>query len=187
MKLPSPPVRSVLPIKMIDSSTLVDGNSKVTTWSELIALRQRWREEGKKVVWTNGCFDLLHVGHLRNLQYARRLGDALVVGLNSDASVHALKGPGRPIVAVPERAELLAGLECVDRVVVFDELTPEMALARLQPDICCKGADYAPPAGKPIPEARIVAAYGGKLEFLPLVPGRSTTDLVARIRAQDRP
>jgi rfaE bifunctional protein nucleotidyltransferase chain/domain len=155
---------------------------KIITWEALDSLRQRYRSEGKTVVWTNGCFDLLHVGHVRNLQAARALGDVLVVGLNSDRSVRQLKGPERPIVPAAERAEILAALECVDHVVIFEESTPEASLARLKPDIHCKGADYAPPHGKPIPEATVVAAYGGRIEFLPLVPALSTTDLVRRIR-----
>jgi D-glycero-beta-D-manno-heptose 1-phosphate adenylyltransferase len=155
---------------------------KVANWPALLEERRRWREAGRVVAWTNGCFDLLHVGHVRSLQAARRLGDILVVGLNSDASVRRLKGPRRPILLAAERAELLAALECVDRVIIFEEATPEAALARLQPDIHCKGADYAPPHGKPIPEASVVEAYGGRVAFLPLVPGASTTDIVGRIR-----
>jgi D-beta-D-heptose 7-phosphate kinase/D-beta-D-heptose 1-phosphate adenosyltransferase len=145
-------------------------------------LRDQWQAAGKTVVWTNGCFDLLHVGHLRSLQSARRLGDILVVGINSDDSVRRLKGPSRPILPDEERAELVAGLECVDYVVVFEELTPDRALARLKPDIHCKGADYAPPNGKPIHEAGLVESYGGRVEFLPMVPGTSTSNLVQRIR-----
>jgi D-beta-D-heptose 7-phosphate kinase/D-beta-D-heptose 1-phosphate adenosyltransferase len=146
-----------------------------------LELRRRYRNEGKAVVWTNGCFDLLHVGHVYNLQAARKFGDVLILGLNSDSSVSRLKGPKRPIIPAAERAELLAALECVDHVIVFDELTPEASLERLKPDIHCKGEDYAPPHGKPIPEAKIVTAYGGRIAFLPLVPGVSTTDLVDRI------
>src|ERR1700677_1183326 len=155
---------------------------KVVDWPTLLVLRQQWRDLRRVVVWTNGCFDLVHVGHVRSLQAARRFGDLLVVGLNSDASVHRLKGPGRPIVPCAERAELLAALACVDHVVVFEESTPEAALARLQPDVHCKGADYAPPHGKPIPEASIVEGYGGRVEFLPMIPANSTSDIVRRIR-----
>jgi D-beta-D-heptose 7-phosphate kinase/D-beta-D-heptose 1-phosphate adenosyltransferase len=157
---------------------------KAISWEWLLDWRARARREGKTVVWTNGCFDLLHVGHVRNLQAARCCGDFLVVGINSDASVRQLKGPGRPLVPADQRAEVLAALECVDFVVIFDELTPEAALFRLQPDVHCKGADYAPPGGKPVPEAPLVASYGGRIEFLPLVPALSTTDLVRRIREQ---
>ena len=173
--------------KLVKTETPIEqGNTmpKIADWVTLMAQRDGWRQESRVVVWTNGCFDLLHVGHVRSLQAARRLGDILVVGLNSDESVRRLKGTGRPILPAAERAELLAALECVGRVVVFNELTPEAALARLQPDIHCKGADYAPPHGKPIPEAVVVRSYGGRVEFLPLLPANSTTDIVRRIREQ---
>jgi rfaE bifunctional protein nucleotidyltransferase chain/domain len=155
---------------------------KLVEWPELLAARQALRQAGKVVVWTNGCFDLIHPGHVFSLQAARALGDALVVGLNSDASVRAAKGPGRPILSRHERAAVLAALECVDYVIVFDEPTPEAALARLRPDVHCKGADYAPPHGRPIPERAIVEGYGGRVEFLPLSPGVSTTELLERVR-----
>jgi len=162
--------------------TMSDDTEKIVDWPALLELRARWRQDGLVVVWTNGCFDILHVGHVRSLQAARRFGDILVVGLNSDDSVRRLKGPDRPILPAAERAELLAALECVDHVVIFDEATPESALARLQPEVHCKGADYAPPHGKPIPEAALVEGYGGRVEFLPLMPASSTTDIVRRIR-----
>ncbi len=157
-------------------------NVKVVEWDALLALREQWRAERKTVVWTNGCFDLLHVGHVRSLRMAKALGDVLVVGVDSDESVRQLKGPGRPIVPVHERVEVLASLESVDYVIVFDELTPEVALSRLKPDIHCKGADYAPPDGKPIPEASVVRSYGGRIKFLPLVPFASTSELIRRLR-----
>jgi phosphoheptose isomerase len=156
--------------------------SKVMGWEELLALRERWRAEGKTVVWTNGCFDLLHLGHVHSLQAAKALGDVLVVGVNGDNSVRKLKGSGRPLFPVSERAELLAALGCVDYVVSFEEFTPEEALTRLKPDVHCKGADYGPPHGQPIPEAKVVEAYGGRVEFLPLQSGHSTSELVRRIR-----
>jgi D-beta-D-heptose 7-phosphate kinase/D-beta-D-heptose 1-phosphate adenosyltransferase len=159
---------------------------KIVEWDTLLELRRRSRLERKVVVWTNGCFDLLHVGHVRNLQAARSLGDLLVVGVNSDASVRRLKGPERPIVPVRERAEVLAALECVDCVIVFEEPTAEAAVARLQPDVYCKGADYAPPHGKPIPEAGLVASYGGRMAFLPLYASLSTSELVQRVRGRER-
>ena len=109
------------------------------------------------------------------------LGDLLVVGLNSDASVRGYKGPSRPILTQDERAAMLAALECVDYVVVFDEPTPEAALSRLRPDVHCKGAEYAPPHGRPVPERAVVEGYGGRVEYLPLVPGVSTTELLRRI------
>ena len=154
---------------------------RVMTWAELTALREQWRREKKSVVWTNGCFDILHVGHLRNLQACKGCGDVLVVGLNSDASVRQIKGPTRPVNAEDDRAELLAGLSCVDAVVIFGEATPEVSLARLKPDVHCKGEDYKPPHGKPIPEAAVVAAYGGRICYIPLVPGRSTTGTIEKL------
>ncbi|AMV25174.1 Bifunctional protein HldE [Gemmata sp. SH-PL17] len=150
--------------------------------SDLPDLGARLRAAGRVVVWTNGCFDLLHAGHARSLRAARALGDALVVGVNSDASVRRLKGPGRPVVPEAERAELVAALGCVDAVVVFGEDTPEACLERLRPAVHCKGADYAPPGGRPVPEAALVEGYGGRVAFLPLVEGLSTTALVRRIR-----
>ena len=169
---------------LADAASAYSSSRKVVDWEELLDARHRCRVDGKVVVWTNGCFDLLHLGHVRNLQAARALGQVLVVGVNSDASVRQLKGAGRPIIPGVERAEIIAALQCVDYVILFDELTPEVALARLQPDVHCKGADYAPPHGKPIPEAVIVAGYGGRIEFLPLLPSLSTSDLVRRIRQQ---
>jgi rfaE bifunctional protein nucleotidyltransferase chain/domain len=160
-------------------------NSKIVDWDTLLARRAEWREEGKTVVWTNGCFDLLHRGHVRSLAAARRLGDVLVVGLNSDASVRCLKGPHKPILPQEDRAEVLAALECVRAVIVFDELTPEAALARLQPDIHCKGEDYAPPHGKPIPERAVVEAYGGRIEFLPLLADLSSSSIIRQIRQHE--
>jgi phosphoheptose isomerase len=159
------------------------GAKGVMNWETLLSQRKVWRAFGDTVVWTNGCFDLVHVGHLRSLVEARKLGDILVVGLNSDASVRQLKGPTRPVMPEQERAELLAALACVDAVVIFDELTPEVSLAKLRPDIHCKGADYAPPHGKPVPEARVVEAYGGAVKFLPLIPDTSTTRIIERIAA----
>ena len=154
---------------------------QVFGWDALLAEREQWRRQGKVVVWTNGCFDLFHVGHLRSLRQARGLGDILVVGVNSDESVRGLKGPGRPLVPQEDRAELLAGLVCVDYAVIFNEATPEAALARLRPNIHCKGDDYGP-GGKPVPEGAVVEAYGGRVCFLPLVPGISSTELIRRTR-----
>lgn len=147
----------------------------------LLALRDRWKKDTQTVVWTNGNFDLLHVGHLESLRAARALGDVLVVGVNADASVTRAKGPNRPIFPVAERVEMLAGLEVVDHLIVFDEPTPEAVLAQVRPDIHCKGADYAPPNGAPIPEASLVLGYGGRIEFLPLVPERSSSKTLARL------
>jgi rfaE bifunctional protein nucleotidyltransferase chain/domain len=167
-------------------ATALSTAGKLVDWPHLLEIRAQARQQGRTVVWTNGCFDLLHIGHVRTLEAARRFGDLLIVGINSDAAVHQLKGPGRPLVPVGERAELLAALSCVDFVVVFDQTTPETVLSQLRPDVHCKGADYAPPDGKPIPEAAVVKAYGGRVEFLPLVPSCSTTGLVQRIRSEER-
>jgi rfaE bifunctional protein nucleotidyltransferase chain/domain len=153
---------------------------QVIGWDRLLVERQQLLRESKVVVWTNGCFDLLHVGHLHSLQQARTFGDVLVVGINSDASVRQLKGPGRPLLPQDQRAELLAGLACVDYAVIFDERTPEAAVARLRPDIHCKGADYGP-GRKAVPEAAVVQTYGGQVRYLPLVASVSTSELIRRI------
>ena len=134
---------------------------------------------GRVAVFTNGCFDLLHVGHLRLLQAAAELGDLLVVGINDDPSVRRLKGAGRPYVALEDRAELLAGLEPVDRVVAFGEDTPLRLIEALNPDVLVKGADWALDR---IVGREHVEARGGRVVRLPLEPGRSTTELIARIR-----
>ena len=149
--------------------------------AELVELRMRCKARKLTVAWTNGVFDVLHVGHLHSLRSARGFGDVLIVGINSDASVKANKGPSRPIFPAAERVEMLAALDCVDAITVFDAQTPVDVLARVQPDVHVKGADYAPPNGKPIPEAELVRSWGGRVEFVPLVPGRSSTDTLARL------
>lgn len=153
--------------------------SKLISREELPRLRESLSAQGRRIVFTNGCFDVLHVGHLRYLQQARGLGDVLVVGINSDASVRELKSPRRPIVPEGERAELLAGLECVDYVTVFSEATPVETIHALRPDVHVKGGDYTEDR---LPEAAAVRAYGGEVRIMPLVPGRSTTDVIQRIR-----
>ena len=137
------------------------------------------RAAGKRIVFTNGVFDLLHPGHLRYLQHARSLGDALIVGLNSDRSVRANKGPDRPVNTEDERAEVLAALACVDAVVIFDEDTPRSLIAAVQPDILVKGADWAEDAivGRDIVEAR-----GGRVVRVTIEPGYSTTAILERIK-----
>jgi D-beta-D-heptose 7-phosphate kinase/D-beta-D-heptose 1-phosphate adenosyltransferase len=156
-------------------------NRKIASRAGLAARREAWRQAGKKVVWTNGCFDLLHVGHVRSLEAARSLGDILIVGVNGDESVRRLKGPLRPILPSDERAELLAALGCVDFVTIFDETTPVECLLALKPDLCCKGAEYRPPHGRPIPEAETVASYGGTVSFLPLTESTSTSIIISLI------
>lgn len=155
----------------------------VVSLDDLLAMRDGWRAAGRVVVWTNGVFDIIHAGHLASLQAARALGDLLVVGVNADESVRRLKGEGRPLMPAIDRAALLAALRPVDYAVVFEEDTPEVVLERLRPDVHCKGADYGGPEGKPIPERGLVESYGGRVEILPLVPGRSTTELVDAIQA----
>jgi len=155
-------------------------SSKIRVLDDLLSLRKTWAEQGKTVVWTNGCFDLLHAGHVRTLRDAKALGDTLVVGINSDRSVRAIKGPLRPIVPQSDRAEILAALECVDYVTIFDESDPVRALSLLRPDIHCKGAEYAE-GKRPVPERDIVLAYGGRIEFLPIHEGLSTSALIERI------
>lgn len=132
------------------------------------------------IVTTNGCFDILHVGHLRYLQAAKALGDVLVIALNSDRSVRELKGPERPIVGEADRAELLAGLSCVDYVVLFDEITPASLLAKLKPDVHVKGAQYTP---ETLPEAELLQSMGTRLELVAMVENRSTSGVVERIKA----
>jgi rfaE bifunctional protein nucleotidyltransferase chain/domain len=152
----------------------------IVALDDLTAQRESWRKAGRTVVFTNGCFDVLHVGHVRSLRQARELGDVLVVGLNDDASVRSLKGPDRPVFPVEERAEMLSALEAVDAVVVFSDLVPTAVVAALQPDIYCKGDDYR---SAPLPEADIVRAYGGRIEFLTFVPNRSSSQVLERVDA----
>ena len=137
------------------------------------------KRNGRRVVFTNGCFDLLHPGHIRSLEQARALGDILIVGLNSDASVRQLKGQGRPVIPERERAEILIALESVDAVVIFDDLTPREVIARLLPDVLVKGGDWP---GDQIVGREEVEAAGGRVVLAPVVPGYSTTDILKKIR-----
>lgn len=150
------------------------------TTTDAIALVARVRAAGGAVVFTNGVFDLLHIGHLRYLRHARSLGAALIVGLNSDRSVRANKGPARPITPQAERAEVLEALACVDGVVIFDEETPHALIAALQPDVLVKGADWAENAivGRDIVESR-----GGRVVRVPIEPGHSTSAILDKIRS----
>jgi rfaE bifunctional protein nucleotidyltransferase chain/domain len=158
---------------------------KVVTLDALLADLGPRRAAGQRVAFTNGTFDLIHVGHLRSLEQARAHGDLLVVGINSDASVRSYKQPGRPIVPQADRAELIAGLACVAYAVIFDEPTAERLIRTIQPEVYVKGADYA---AKPLPERPIVEAYGGQVVLVPLEAGRSTTGLIDEIaRRYGRP
>lgn len=138
------------------------------------------RADGGTIVFTNGCFDILHAGHVRYLRAAEAMGDFLVVGLNSDASVRRLKGEGRPIVPEADRAEVLDALRAVDIVTVFDEPTAEELVRLVKPDVYVKGGDYTVDT---LPEAKIVQEAGGRVEFIPFVEGRSTTNVIERIKS----
>ena len=155
-------------------------SEKVVTSRQLVPILNRARAEKKRIVFTNGCFDLMHVGHTRYLQAAKALGDVLVVGVNSDLSVRSLnKAPDRPIVSEANRAEVLAALGCVDYVVIFAEPDPLKLITALEPDVLVKGGDWAIDK---IVGREIVEGRGGTVKTIPLVPGMSTTALVDRIR-----
>jgi rfaE bifunctional protein nucleotidyltransferase chain/domain len=151
----------------------------IVTREELARLLEEERRRGRRIVFTNGCFDILHLGHLRSLEAARAQGDILVVGINSDTSVRRLKGKGRPIHRQAERAALLAGLKPVDYVVVFDEDTPIETIRALRPDVHVKGGDYKV---EDLPEREAVEGYGGRIVIVPLVTGYSTTKILERLR-----
>jgi len=154
-------------------------NEKILTRPAAAERCAAWRAAGRRVVFTNGCFDLLHVGHADYLAFARAQGDALVVGINSDASVRRNKGPRRPIVAERDRARLLAALACVDAVTIFDEDEPATLVAELLPDVLVKGADWAHyVSGRDTVEAR-----GGRVALAEMTPGYSTSDLIRNILA----
>lgn len=150
------------------------------TLAEALLTRERLRAAGSPLVFTNGHFDLLHIGHLDYLEQARALGGALFVGVNGDASTRALKGPGRPLVPAVERARLVAALRCVDAAIIFEETTADLLIEALQPEIYVKGGDYR---AKPLPERPAVERYGGRVVLIDLVPERSTSALIARIQA----
>ncbi|MBF6612431.1 MAG: adenylyltransferase/cytidyltransferase family protein [Chloroflexi bacterium] len=143
-------------------------------------MRSAWRETGLRLVLTNGTFDLLHVGHVRYLQVAREMGDILVVGINSDASVRGYKGPGRPVVPQNERAEVVAALRCVSYALVFDEPTATELVEALHPEVYVKGGDYAA-GGKPLPEAQAVQAYGGEVKIVHFIEGHSASNLIRNV------
>ena len=136
------------------------------------------RRKGKKIVFTNGCFDIIHAGHVRYLTAAKNFGDILIVGLNTDESVRRLKGNSRPINNQNDRAEVLSGLKAVDYVIFFGENTAEALISEIKPDIYVKGGDYSL---KTLPEAKIVQNFGGRVEFINLVAGKSTTNLIEKI------
>jgi rfaE bifunctional protein nucleotidyltransferase chain/domain len=155
----------------------------VLTLDEAAALAERLRAVGKRIVLANGCFDLLHVGHIRYLREARTFGDVLFVGLNGDAAVRRLKGPGRPLMPLAERAELLAAIRDVDHVVAFDEDTADTLVKRLRPDVHAKGTDYRPDS---VPERASVQAVGGRVVIAGDTKSHATRDLITLIRERFR-
>ncbi len=169
------------------SKILYNARNKILSREELAIEVRRRQQAGERGVITNGCFDLLHLGHVRYLQQARALGDFLILGLNDDASVRVLKGAGRPLVPAAERAEILAALTCIDYITVFAEPTAGPLVALLQPAIYVKGGDYATTGGDVpdtdrLPEAKVVQAYGGIVRLIPYLPRHSTTELIEAIK-----
>lgn len=154
------------------------GKEKILPRDEVVARVAQARAAGKRIVLANGCFDLVHVGHVRYLQAARAQGDLLVVGINSDASARALKGPGRPILSASERAEIIAAFACVDVVTIFEEPTVEELVRILQPDVHAKGTDYTADS---VPERQVVRSYGGTVAIVGDTKRHSSKELVERI------
>jgi D-glycero-beta-D-manno-heptose 1-phosphate adenylyltransferase len=154
---------------------------EVLTLDALLERAADLRRDGRRIAFANGHFDLLHVGHVRYLRAARERADVLVVGINGDGSVERLKGPGRPLVPAVERAELIAALEAVDYVTIFEEDTPERLLRALRPEVHCKGTDYGSP--EQVPERAVVESYGGATELVGDPKDHATRDLIARARA----
>ncbi len=169
---------SVDEIREVFSHQFLEGDAKIKRRERLQQILETERQRGKTIVFTNGCFDLLHVGHVKYLQQARRQGDLLVLGLNSDASIRRLKGPNRPLIGEQERAHILAALTCIDYLVIFDEDTPLELIGMLRPDILVKGGDYTP---ETVVGRDLVESYGGRVALIDLVDGRSTTNIIERI------
>ncbi|HPZ06970.1 MAG TPA: D-glycero-beta-D-manno-heptose 1-phosphate adenylyltransferase [Candidatus Eremiobacteraeota bacterium] len=152
--------------------------SKLIILPQLLSIVQERKIKGEKLVFTNGCFDVIHVGHLRYLEKAKKLGDFLVIGMNSDSSVRALKGKGRPFVPEMERAEILSALVFVDYIVIFSEMRPDNLIEHLKPDFHVKGGDYRK---DDLPESALVEKYGGRVIILEHIPGKSTTCMAEEI------
>jgi D-beta-D-heptose 7-phosphate kinase/D-beta-D-heptose 1-phosphate adenosyltransferase len=155
-----------------------NGSPKVKSLTEMVEIRRQLRAQGEKLVFTNGCFDILHVGHVRYLNQARAMGDKLAVGVNSDESVQGFKGKGRPVVPEQDRAEVLAALSCVDYVIIFDEPTPQRVIDAIVPDVLAKGADWGL---SEIVGRETVEKAGGAVKNIPLVEGASTTRIIRKI------
>ncbi|HML34133.1 D-glycero-beta-D-manno-heptose 1-phosphate adenylyltransferase [Sporomusa sphaeroides] len=154
---------------------------KIVTRTDIAIIAKNLKAAGKTTVFTNGCFDILHAGHVRYLAAARALGDSLIVGLNSDQSVRTLKGPTRPVNSQDDRAEVLAALAAVDYVVIFEDITAENLVDEIKPDIYAKGGDYTIEA---LPESKIVTAHGGRIVLVPEVPGRSSSNIIKKISGE---
>lgn len=152
---------------------------KLVSKTQLSQILTKLRDEKKTIVMTNGCFDILHVGHVRYLQKTKTFADVLILALNSDKSVRAIKGEGRPINNENDRAEVLSALECVDYIVLFDENSPAELLKFVKPDVYTKGADYTL---ETLPETKVVQGFGGRIEFIDFVEGKSTTNVIAQIK-----
>jgi len=165
------------------SSVLVDPESKILSLNQMMERVATWKTMRETVVFTNGCFDILHVGHVTLLDDARREGCRLIVGINSDDSVRRLKGPSRPVVDERSRARVLAALEAVDAVVVFDEPTPLELMLALRPDVIVKGGDYEADS---IVGAAEVRSWGGRVKIVSFVPGFSTTEIIARAAVPEK-
>lgn len=163
---------------------MLSEEKKIKTFEEIEKIVKDEKRKGRKIIWTNGCFDLLHIGHIKNLQEAKKLGDILIVGLNSDKSIRTLKGEGRPIQNENDRAEILSSLEFVDYVMIFPELSVENYLLRLEPDVFAKGEDYSLEKleNAKHPELAAIKSYGGKLAFLPLIQDKSTTNIIEKLK-----
>jgi D-beta-D-heptose 7-phosphate kinase/D-beta-D-heptose 1-phosphate adenosyltransferase len=157
------------------------GPFKLKTLPQLKKIVQQLKEQGKKIVWTNGCFDILHVGHITYLMQAKKEGDVLIVGLNSDRSVRQIKGPGRPVINEQNRALVLSALECVDYILIFDEKSPLSIIKQLRPDVYAKGGDYTIDTLVQ-PERRFVENYGGRIALIPGVEGQSTTGIIHKVK-----
>lgn len=155
--------------------------SKVIARAELEPLGGRLRSQGLRIAFANGCFDVLHVGHVRYLQAAKQVGDVLIVGVNSDPAVAALKGPGRPLMNQAARAELIAALECTDFILIFDELSAESVLSELRPDVHCKGTDYSEST---VPEQEFVKRQGGRVRIVGDSKAHSTRDIIMEIQCR---
>ncbi|MEQ8517779.1 MAG: D-glycero-beta-D-manno-heptose 1-phosphate adenylyltransferase [Cytophagales bacterium] len=159
---------------------MIDTEKKISTLEDFLVIRRELKEKGKKLVFSNGCFDIVHLGHIEYLQKARNLGDFLVLGLNSDKSVRMLKGEGRPIIDEASRARLMASMEFIDAVILFDDLTPEELINAILPDILVKGDDYLI---KDIVGSNVVIEHGGEVKTISLVEGYSTSKIIEKIKS----